>query len=305
MNAPTRQTGVALLTVLLIMALCSLIAVKLMEAQQLSLQRTTLLLHQQQARNYALGVEQWATSILRRDRQDNAVDHSNEAWARKGVVLPIDGGQISGQIEDLQGCFNLRNLVSDTGTLDASQFKLLQRLLERLELNPELAYALADWVDSDSDTSSGAGAEDGYYLSLNPPYLAANQAPSELSELRLVRGIDSKVYALLRPVLCSLPERTRLNVNTLRPALLSALSSASESDNSARPSQGFAQVSEFINRFPLLDRTFSAENLSVSSEYFRVRIQVLLGDYQVLLTSVLQRNAKGEIQVLQRSYAED
>ena len=105
-----RQSGVALITVLLIVFLASLTAISLATVQQIAIRRSTVLQHQQQARLYTLGVEQWAGLILMRDRQDNAIDHPGEAWANLPPALPVDHGMLSGKIRDLQGCFNLNNL---------------------------------------------------------------------------------------------------------------------------------------------------------------------------------------------------
>ncbi|MDG4553493.1 MAG: type II secretion system minor pseudopilin GspK [Candidatus Competibacter sp.] len=104
-----RQIGVALITVLLIVFLASVTATGLATLQQLAIRRSTVLQHQQQARLYTLGLEQWAMVILARDRQDNEIDHPDEEWA-KPLLLPVDGGELSGQITDLQSCFNLNNL---------------------------------------------------------------------------------------------------------------------------------------------------------------------------------------------------
>jgi general secretion pathway protein K len=110
------QVGVALITVLLIVFLATLAATSLASLQQFAIRRSTLLQHQQQAHLYALGAEQWAMAILRRDlkhdlEQGTPVDSLDEDWAVIQPVLPIEGGVISGRIQDLQGRFNLNNLL--------------------------------------------------------------------------------------------------------------------------------------------------------------------------------------------------
>ena len=104
------QAGVALITVLLIVFLASITAVSLAALQQIAIRRSTVLLHQQQARLYTLGAEQWAMIILARDRQKNETDHPGEEWANQSPALPIEGGAITARLTDLQGCFNLNNL---------------------------------------------------------------------------------------------------------------------------------------------------------------------------------------------------
>ncbi|MCP5420621.1 MAG: type II secretion system minor pseudopilin GspK [Gammaproteobacteria bacterium] len=111
-----RQRGVALITALLIVFLCSLLATDLAWVQQLAIRRSSLLQHQQQARLYLLGAEQWAAVILQRDARAGDTDYPSEEWATVPPSLPVQGGAITGRIEDLQGRFNLNNLlkVSDS-----------------------------------------------------------------------------------------------------------------------------------------------------------------------------------------------
>ncbi len=105
-----RPRGVALITVLLIVFIASLAATSLASLQQLAIRRSSVLLHQQQARLYTLGAEQWLMLLLHRDRQDNQTDHLGETWANPPAALPLDEGTLTLKVRDLQGCFNLNNL---------------------------------------------------------------------------------------------------------------------------------------------------------------------------------------------------
>ena len=104
------QTGVALITVLLIVFLASVTATSLAALQQIAIRRSTVLQHQQQARLYTLAIEQWAVLVLARDSQQNETDHLHEEWANASSALPVTEGVLSAQLRDLQGCFNLNNL---------------------------------------------------------------------------------------------------------------------------------------------------------------------------------------------------
>ena len=103
----THQRGVALITALLLVFLATMTAVEAVYSFQLTLSRSAAVLGQRQVWYYALGGEAWALQILRRDREDNEIDHSQEDWATPIPALPIQGGALSGRIEDLQGRFNL------------------------------------------------------------------------------------------------------------------------------------------------------------------------------------------------------
>lgn len=65
-----------------------------------------------------------------------------------------------------------------------------REMLEALpRMTPELAAAILDWRDSDSEVTSG-GAEDETYLRRNPAYRTKNARFESVEELRLVAGAD-------------------------------------------------------------------------------------------------------------------
>ncbi len=80
----------------------------------------------------------------------------------------------------------------DFGIVDeSSKLNLNTASVDMLTLLPgnyaELAAAIVDWHDADSNTTPG-GAENDYYLSLPEPYVCKNSAFETLDELRLVKG---------------------------------------------------------------------------------------------------------------------
>jgi general secretion pathway protein K len=314
-----HQAGVALITVLLIVFLASIAATSLASLQQLAIRRSILLQHQQQARLYTLGAEQWAAVILKRDRENGDTDYLDEDWAQIPPTLPVQGGQITGRIEDLQGRFNLNNLLkqdcnaindnaSEQETIDPEQFKILQRLLEILQLEPAIAQAIADWIDSDQQTRFPDGAENGYYLGLDTPYLAANRCLISLSELRLIKGIDQNVYAKLAPNVSTLPStKIRVNVNTAPAPVLAALDdnldlSKAETLIEDRGTADYRDVETFLKAAGLSDNPPLKQRIAVSSHYFLLRIEAQVGEGRARLYSVLQRTDKGGSRILMHSF---
>src|SRR5690606_30105713 len=145
-------------------------------------------------------------------------DHLGEDWATALQPLPIEGGTIAGRLEDLQGRFNLNNLLEPHGPV---QF---QRLLRLLDLDPELAHVVVDWLDSDTNPAFPVGAEDDYYTRSTPPYFAANTAITTPSELMAMQGFDRESYNALAPYVAALPRGTDINVNTASNVVLASLS---------------------------------------------------------------------------------
>ncbi len=340
-----RQRGVALITVLLIVFLASVAAVSLASLQQLAIRRSAVFLHQQQARLYTLGAEQMAIIILTRDRQKNDIDHPHEAWALLPPILPVAGGTLTARISDLQGGFNLNNLwrpapgapvrpaakpdtqpsdpkpadetrktpaptVATTAkaALEPAQLSVLQRLLESLALPPELALAIADWIDPDAEPRFPDGAEDSDYAVLNPAYLAANRPFVSVSELRLVKGVDQEAFAQLQPVVRALPPGTPVNINTAPALVLAALGKDGPklADVShllqERPGDGYQSVDAFLNAAKLTTVEAPIKALlSVNSQYFLLQAEARVGDGRAMLYSMLYRDPNG-VRVLQRAF---
>ena len=155
----SKQSGaVALLTAMLIVALATVISVGLYWDSALDMRRTESMLVLDQARQFALGAEAWAAQTLTVDYRESETDHLGEDWAFQLPALPIRDGQLFGQIEDMQGRFNVNNLVFDDGKVDQAMLRQFERLFAYLELDPELASLVADWIDGNIDPSFPRGA---------------------------------------------------------------------------------------------------------------------------------------------------
>ena len=94
-----RQRGVALITVLLVVALASLVTAGLVLRQQVSIRSSTNQLLARQAWHFALGGEALAQAILWRDQQAatdpaRSTDHLGEAWARAQPPFALEQGEL-------------------------------------------------------------------------------------------------------------------------------------------------------------------------------------------------------------------
>lgn len=184
---PAKQRGVALLTAMLAAALASVAAVEMTSRQQLDIRRMENISHRSQAFLYLQGAESWALGLLHKDAQDNETDATGEAWATVLPPMEVEGGVIAGKISDAQGLFNLNGMAVDGPEADLARERF-GRLLKVLDLEPELAQPLIDWLDTDIDPRGTRGAEDDEYQRDDPAYRTANAPMSDVSELRLIRG---------------------------------------------------------------------------------------------------------------------
>ncbi len=299
-----RQRGVAILTAMLVVSLGTMIAVNLMWKASLDLRRTTSALAADQGLMYLQGAEAWAGDILRQDQVDSIdSDHLGEIWAAELPPMPVDGGVISGRVEDLQGRFNLNNLVTPQGEEDEIARRQFERLLEMLELDPSLAGVAVDWLDPDSETKFPFGAEDDVYSGFDPPYRASNTIITSPSELMAMSGFERESYRLLLPYVTALPSGTTLNVNTASDVLLASLS------DDIDLSRGAALIEERGGAdFPDINASFEGDvepevlqRIDGVSQYFLLTASVAIGTNQFTMYSVLQRDNSGIVRAIFRS----
>lgn len=298
------QTGIALITVLLIVAIATMLAVAMTSRQQLDIFRTTNLIHHDQAYLYALGGESWAKWMLWREAQDSQIDHLHELWATPLPPLPIEGGTLQGQLEDLQGRFNLNNLVLD-GKVNPDEVIRFQRLLKALDLPPALAQIVVDWIDQDEEPQIPDGAEDNIYLLQTPPYRAANTLFRSPSEVRLLATVDQEIYQKLLPHICTLPTRTPINVNTATLPVLMTLADGLTADEvnqllADREQKPFQTIQEVITHQALAGYKVETDAMAVSSEYFLLTVHVQIDRAKARLSTVLHRD-RNRVEIVMRS----
>jgi general secretion pathway protein K len=303
-----RARGVALITALLITALAGSVAANLAWDNALDARRTMVLLYRDQAVQVAVGSEGWVRSILREDLAASTNDHLDEVWATEIPALPIDSeavqGQIWGSIEDLQGRFNVNNLIGTNGEVDQTALDQFERLLMALDLDPRLAGATGDWLDADQQELIPDGAEDPLYSSLIPAYRTADRRISKVTELAAVDGMDRGSFELLLPHIIALPGRTAINVNTASIPVLQSLGpnitlGDAEGLISARQDGGFIDYSDIFA--PLIDPDL-VPWIAETSNYFQLNAVVQIDTVRVSLFTVLHRNGQtGDVTPILRS----
>ncbi|HWK73521.1 MAG TPA: type II secretion system minor pseudopilin GspK, partial [Povalibacter sp.] len=182
-----RQRGVALITAVLIVALATILAVSVAFKGYLDQRRSATLFSLDQGFEVAMGAEAWAADILRKDKMGGSrTDDFTEAWATPIPPIPVDGGEVAGQLEDMQGRFNLNSLVKLQNNVlvkDEAAVQRFKNLLEILELEDKWADLIVDWMDTDIEPGFPDGAEDNVYTSLSPAYRPPNMRITRSSEL--------------------------------------------------------------------------------------------------------------------------
>lgn len=302
-TANERQRGVALITAMLIVALVTMLTGAAIWDFHLDQRRTEAVLFSDLGTNFALGAEAWAGRILIEDAEDGNVDHPDEIWATNLPPLPIDGGSVDGALIDLQGRFNLNNLVDGEGNTDTIVVQQLERLLTALELDRRWAGLIADWIDLDINPNFPDGAEDSSYMSQVPPYRPPNTLITSVSELMALPEMNLDTYRALAPYVTALPAGTAINVNTASVPVLMSLSDDLTASDAARiledrPEDGYETVAELQDVLPA---NITAP-LTVGSRYFRLGVRVNIGSTELTMYSLLEREGAGVVRTLLRSF---
>ena len=308
---PARQRGIAVITAILVVAMATILAVKFAWDLNLDIRRTETVLLRDQAKLFALGAELIAVDALRDDYEDDAedgnpCDYESENW-NTGLAFPLEGGSIRGRLTDMQGRFNLNNLILE-GQKDEEAYNQFLRLLQVLDLDESIAAKVLDWIDPNQIAELG-GAEDNVYTSKNPAYRTANTWITTTTELLAIDGFvtpedpGSEAFRTLERYVAALPPGQKINVNTAEdPVLLSLSTNPGSTDVEAlKENRNYCELlTTDADSFAfqddaneIIDLDFLNNYLDVSSNYFQLKVLVTLGTTQLTMYSLLYRDANG------------
>ena len=307
-----KQSGVALVTVLLVVAIATVMAVSMVQEQQGSIHITRGFLSRGQAGQYALGGEELARQILQEDHAEGENrDYLTETWANPELHFQFEEGEVNLQITDLHGLFNVNSLSSENRLVGIARQRLVS-LLSAAGVDPLLADKIQDWIDADT-SARPAGAEDFDYLVYDPPYRAGNGMVEDISELGLL-GFKPEVLAQVIPFFTALPNAgTLVNINTASPYILQAVIPELSFDAAnglverrEQQEAGFETVEAFLQLSELAGLRVVNDGLGVQSSFFEVRTIARYQERFSYLTSILHRNPlDGSIQVISRDFSKN
>jgi general secretion pathway protein K len=272
-----RQQGVAVVLAMGVVALAAIAAAAMLASQSTWSRHAELSAEHVQAQALVHAGVDWSRALLYDDRRMSSVDHLGEPWAMRLPPVPVDNGELAGQINDQQAAFNLNNVFSG-GKQSPLQVLQLRRLLEILGL-PD---ALAD------------------------SYVAAGRPLIDPAELALIPGFDAAARARLRPFVTALPRFTAVNVNTASPEVLAAVIEGLDLDAARelvaqRGRAYFRNRSEFLAQLPS-GAVAGGNDLATSSDFFQASVRVTIGAAQARGSALLQRGSSGWPVVVWRKY---
>lgn len=245
MKALGNNRGVALITVLIIFSVLSVLAIQILNTQQMHVQRTANIINGARAYQYMYGAEVFAAAQLKKYFEQSKAErvHRNQPWSEGAIAFEIEQGlgQLQGSLRDMHSCFNINSILMESvgeeegesgrqlgsgnvsagggdvkspsdgsegsGTPGVDLFaKLLESKIDDEEASPlALAVATKDFIDEDQEPTGIDGAEDYTYTGLQVPYRTADTLLAHTSELMVIKGFNADIYDSIKEFICVLP----------------------------------------------------------------------------------------------------
>jgi general secretion pathway protein K len=319
------QRGIALLVAILLVALGTIIAAAVAYENAMTARRGTATFALDQAMLIGQGAEALAAYGLRQIRQNTRGSAAQDIYVGQGWDKPygplevVPGVMLAAGLEDMQGRFNLNNLVRPDDSPDPAQIAAFTSLLERLGLETKWVGLIVDWIDMDIAPSNPDGAEDSVYMGQTPPYRTANRYITSPTELLALPGFGRDRYLKLAPFVTALPYGTQLNVCTAAGVVLDSFLQAGRSEYGTDPEQLAKNRAAAAGCFPTLatyqaglpaqapqtGQSVSNRPFGTTSQYFRLTSFITIGSAEFNLYSLLYQDGTGAVRPIQRSFTPD
>lgn len=295
-----RTRGFAVIMAMLVVALAASVAGFMAWQQSLWVRQAENLSNLAQADAIAHSAGRWLQMMLADDIQSGEARYEKLLLSGTLPAVPVENGQAAVRLFDMQSRFNVNNLVSgnQVSAPDAAAFR---KLLSSLGLNPDLANAVIDWIDTDGVTTFPGGAEDQDYLALTPPYRAANQPMLDIEELSRVKGFDAATLVRLKPFVTALPAPSQINLNSVSTEVLSAYAPSLSVDDiqtmiASRDEKPFKDTGDVQQRFPNLQ--LPADRFTVGTQYFLAVASAKFDRATVAYQMLLARAGKSGVKLV-------
>ncbi len=293
-----KPQGAALISALFIVALVAAAAVLMELQQRISINRTLNIFQQDDSEFYQQIFTAWAKEAL---RQNIPIDNQSLFIESSPILMkPWHGNNITleGHIDDAQGFFNLNHLI------DADKIPSFQRLLLSVDPNLtskdafSLAQALHLWLAKPNKQSPHIEARHvltQYYQKQQPSYRPSHLPMASPSELRLVKGFDTKLYTQLKPYIIALPEITGININHAAPPVLTTLGEQGLSLPEAQrlfkklKKQPVTSLREADNDSAILHAKPEKQEITLTSTYFLATCRITVAKQEKIYYSLLRR----------------
>ena len=222
----SKDKGVVLISILLIVLLLSSVAVLFGNKYFLSLKRAQYIEFQTLSLNIFRNIESLAKDKIEKELRFNSNKLTkNNPIISEPMVFNLNGADIIGKISDSGNCFNINSIVTlndgkyvENKKTSAAFRKILS--LKEIENNviEEVIDQTIDWIDKDSNPRA-YGLEDYYYSGPlhNPREYTGMRLMVSIEELKSIPSVKQIDWTIFKDYFCAMPSASELslNINTL------------------------------------------------------------------------------------------
>lgn len=243
------EKGIVLVIVIIIIAVLMILVTDLIYFTQIDTEISTNTRDEIKARYIAKsGVHVAAGTLKARPLEELTTltaamggqsSNTDGLWAINVPYFPVGEGNVSVTVTDERSKINLNALVSGSSNkVDQQVLKELTELFRYLEVDESKSQrfisSLINWTDApvqgaENDQDS-AGANAGFYSSLDPPYKIKDGPLDTLQEIRMIDGMDDEFYNKIKDYVTVYPRDKKINFSTAsRVVLMAAIKGSSVS----------------------------------------------------------------------------
>jgi general secretion pathway protein K len=291
--AVKNQSGVAVVTALLLTTLAITIVASLFWQQQVQVRAIENQRLQLQKQWILRGALDWARLILREDAKFSAIDDLQEPWSvplsdtkldqyiEKNQAQADAGSAIlSGAIQDAQARLNLTGLAT-SGQINEAAVNVFERLLSELQQDTSLARTAALQIATSQQRDVSGAARIIRF--------------KHIDDLLAIPGFTPNVIRAIGENIIFLPRPTPINANTASAEVLAArLAPLSVADAhillSKRRTTSFRDLNELAAQLPGTQISIDANQVTVSSNFFLVNGRVTLRQAVLQIQALVERN---------------
>ncbi len=209
---------------------------------------------------------------------------------KREVVLPVKqdfgpGVNLTVIIEDENSRFNINSLIYDNGVENKDAISSLKKMLEYLNINPNLALAIADWIDPDNEPRLSDSEN-----------FAKNDFLWSVDELKLIEGIDKNIFQKISPYITVFGDNL-VNINTAELPVLVSLDT-DMTETLAKNIIDYRETTPFEDKSHLvrvsgmdIGQRFMVK-ITVKASNFRVTTRATVNEITRIVESVIDSSTK-------------
>ena len=294
----SKDKGVVLISILLIVLLLSSVAVLFGNKYFLSLKRAQYIEFQTLSLNIFRNMESLAQDKIEKELRFNSNKLTiDNPIINEPMLFNLNGADIVGKISDYGNCFNINSIVTLNDSNYVENKNAVAAFRKILSLNEidnniieEVIDQTIDWIDIDANPRA-YGLEDYYYSGPlhSPREYTGMRLMVSIDELKSIPAVKQIDWNIFKNYFCAIPvlNELSLNINTLdlEDAYLLSSIFANLTIKDAEyildniPKSGFDDLNNFIRSFPDLDLELSYGNIEVTSRIFELNSELNFNEF--------------------------